>query len=80
MKPDELFPGFNTPPNDPSKNPRPAFTVTPENPRYMDDGYDDEMDEEPCAKCDGWGYIDCFCGGDFCICSNNGEEPCWNCV
>lgn len=29
--------------------------------------------------CEGYGYYDCLCGGDLCICSFNGEEPCPGC-
>lgn len=36
------------------------------------------MDFKPgwCSHCQNTGYIDCHCGGDLCICENNGEEPC----
>ena len=36
------------------------------------------MDFAPgyCTHCQNTGYIDCHCGGDLCVCENNGEEPC----
>lgn len=32
-----------------------------------------------CATCQNTGWINCYCGGDLCICENNGEEPCPSC-
>lgn len=32
-----------------------------------------------CEHCHNTGYVDCYCGGDLCICENNGEEPCPYC-
>jgi hypothetical protein len=32
-----------------------------------------------CATCNNTGFIDCHCGGDLCVCDNNGEEPCPAC-
>lgn len=29
-----------------------------------------------CPRCDGWGHIDCHCGGDLCVCDNYGDAPC----
>jgi hypothetical protein len=29
-----------------------------------------------CAHCQNTGHVNCYCGGDLCICENNGEEPC----
>lgn len=41
------------------------------------DIYPDEYDEGcTCPKCDGWGDIDCHCGGDLCVCTNYGERTC----
>ena len=41
------------------------------------DIYPDEYDEGcTCPKCDGWGDIDCNCGGDLCVCTNYGERTC----
>lgn len=76
----ELFPGFKVPPNDPSRDLRPKLTVCPE--PLVVQGYDDYFDdeEESCRNCDGWGYTDCHCGGDLCVCEYNGEKPCWTCI
>lgn len=38
------------------------------------DGYDDDL--LPCPRCDGFGYVDCYCGGDLCVCENHGETMC----
>ena len=39
--------------------------------------YDDDYEDHfPCPKCDGWGHIDCNCGGDLCVCTNYGERSC----
>lgn len=32
-----------------------------------------------CDHCNNTGSIDCYCGGDLCICDNNGEKPCPHC-
>lgn len=32
-----------------------------------------------CTHCQNTGWVDCYCGGDLCICENNGEEPCPYC-
>lgn len=32
-----------------------------------------------CSTCQNTGYVDCYCGGDICVCENNGEEPCPAC-
>jgi len=32
-----------------------------------------------CAECNNTGMVDCHCGGDLCVCDNNGEEPCPMC-
>lgn len=43
----------------------------------LDDLYPDEWGEDfPCPKCDGFGMIDCNCGGDLCVCTNYGECTC----
>lgn len=78
--PYELFPGFKVSPKDASRDLRPTFTKAPQ-PRDMDPmDYEDDFESAPCRNCDGWGYTDCFCGGDLCVCENNGEKPCWTCV
>lgn len=46
-------------------------------------GTDDEDDFDPlnewCETCHNTRWIDCHCGGDLCICENNGEMPCPDC-
>lgn len=32
-----------------------------------------------CTACQNTGWVDCHCGGDLCVCDNNGEEPCPYC-
>lgn len=39
-----------------------------------DDFYDD--DDFWCADCQGAGFTDCYCGGDLCVCENQGEIEC----
>ncbi len=38
------------------------------------------MDRDPptgwCDACQNTGWIDCHCGGDLCVCENNGEMEC----
>ena len=29
-----------------------------------------------CPRCDGHQVVNCYCGGDLCVCDNHGEEPC----
>lgn len=33
-----------------------------------------------CSYCQNTDYLDCHCGGDLCICENNGEYPCPHCA
>lgn len=42
------------------------------------DDYGDE-DEGYCFTCSNTGYVNCYCGGDLCVCSNYGEKPCPAC-
>jgi len=35
--------------------------------------------QKPEFECNGLGYIECFCGGDLCVCDNYGEIPCGGC-
>lgn len=44
------------------------------------DEYDDS-DENPeyCHVCNNTGWVNCYCGGDLCVCENQGEEPCPKC-
>lgn len=44
---------------------------------YEDD-YDDE-DARFCFTCQNAGVVNCYCGGDFCVCDNHGEMPCPKC-
>lgn len=37
------------------------------------------LDPGWCSTCQNTGSVDCYCGGDLCICENNGEEPCPEC-
>lgn len=32
-----------------------------------------------CSTCQNTGWVNCYCGGDNCICENNGEYPCPEC-
>lgn len=41
---------------------------------------EDDDDERPfCFTCQNTGWINCYCGGDLCVCENNGEFPCPKC-
>lgn len=42
--------------------------------------YEDDRDgEQWCERCHNTGELDCFCGGDFCVCMNYGSYPCPSC-
>lgn len=30
-------------------------------------------------RCGGHGYTRCYCGGDLCVCGNDGEIECYGC-
>lgn len=45
---------------------------------YIDDD-DDDFGEKWCAECNNMGIIECDCGGDLCVCENNGEIECPAC-
>lgn len=32
-----------------------------------------------CDECHNLGTVECHCGGDNCVCTNYGEEPCPKC-
>ena len=32
-----------------------------------------------CDYCNNLGTVECDCGGDLCVCLNNGERPCPHC-
>ena len=38
-----------------------------------------DIEDEWCETCHNLGFIDCRCGGDLCVCCNNGEIPCPAC-
>lgn len=38
-----------------------------------------EYADDEIYECNGLGYIECFCGGDLCVCDNYGEIPCGGC-
>lgn len=40
----------------------------------MCEDFDDEFCQ--CPRCSGWGFVDCHCGGDLCVCENYGERDC----
>lgn len=44
----------------------------------MMEDFDEDFDEDfcQCPRCSGWGFIDCHCGGDLCVCDNYGERDC----
>lgn len=44
---------------------------------YYDDDYDDRDDY--CEHCQNTGELDCHCGGDLCVCDNNGTFMCPHC-
>jgi hypothetical protein len=46
-------------------------TNSPENP--------DSSADQWCEHCHNTGSLDCHCGGDLCVCQNNGEYPCPHC-
>lgn len=40
-----------------------------------DELFSDDLDESCC----GTGSLNCYCGGDFCVCHNHGETECPGC-
>ena len=42
-----------------------------------DELFDDEVYSQTCG---GGGYLNCMCGGDFCVCHHHGEIECYGCV
>lgn len=44
-----------------------------------EDFYGDDRDGVICPRCSGDGTVDCYCGGDFCVCDNHGERDCPTC-
>lgn len=43
---------------------------------WPEDLFDDDGLE---ASCGGSGELNCYCGGDFCVCHHHGEAQCWGC-
>jgi hypothetical protein len=41
------------------------------------DDHDD--DRGYCFTCNNTGFVNCYCGGDLCVCHNHGEKPCRAC-
>ncbi len=37
------------------------------------------MSEFWCEECHNTGELDCYCGGDICVCTNYGTYPCPKC-
>lgn len=44
-----------------------------------EDEEEDDCDGEYCFTCNNIGIVPCECGGDICVCLNNGEMPCPDC-
>jgi hypothetical protein len=42
----------------------------------IDDDDFEDGGEEWCDYCNNLGTVSCECGGDLCVCLNNGEMPC----
>jgi hypothetical protein len=40
----------------------------------------DSSADQWCEHCHNTGSLDCHCGGDLCVCQNNGEYPCPSCA
>ena len=40
--------------------------------------FEDDADDW-CEHCDNMGFVNCYCGGDLCVCRNHGEKPCPKC-
>ena len=41
-----------------------------------DDDFIDDGEGCICPRCDGWQTVICHCGGDLCVCGNNGDADC----
>jgi len=48
-----------------------------DDPEWLD--RDDTDDVTYCFTCCNTGEVDCYCGGDLCVCRNQGTEPCPDC-
>lgn len=45
----------------------------------LSDDWDDEDQSALCPRCYGDRVVDCYCGGDLCVCDNYGERDCPTC-
>lgn len=43
---------------------------------FQCDDIDDDGPGTTCPRCDGGGTLECYCGGDLCVCENYGERDC----
>lgn len=43
---------------------------------HDDFGDFEEYGLSACPHCQGGGYVNCYCGGDMCLCDNHGEAAC----
>lgn len=41
--------------------------------------FDEDRDGVICPRCMGDGSVNCYCGGDLCVCWNYGERDCPTC-
>jgi hypothetical protein len=55
------------------------MTDAPQNTIEIDDNYFDDYADDYCYDCQNMGTVNCYCGGDLCICENYGEIPCPAC-
>lgn len=39
----------------------------------------EELFEPLPTRCGGYGVVECYCGGDLCVCHNHGEQDCLGC-
>ncbi len=61
-----------------ARKPKPSAHVLDAITDAIDD-YEDDGLEKWCDECHNTGEIDCHCGGDLCVCRNNGSMPCPKC-
>lgn len=38
-----------------------------------------EGEHDWCETCDNMGMVNCYCGGDICVCHHQGEKECPDC-
>lgn len=47
---------------------------------HLEESAHEEDDADTwCGNCDNMGFVNCYCGGDLCVCNYNGERPCRVC-